>query len=441
MTIGIHSKEVRFFMAHGTEIVSVVAREIMSERGHPGVEAKVVTANGAKGVAICTAGVSIGTKEIPFAYDGGTKWRGKGVMKAVNAVNDVIAPLIKGMDATKQIEVDNAMLAYKGDGKAALGGNATAAVSAAVLKAGAAALDIPLYEHIGGARAYTLPVPGVICMGGSDRYSPNTRSGGKPSYSFMAYNFPTFSEASYACWEMSVEWADVLNKQFRVPKTGVTHIPLLPAGLIKHDRELWDLMAETICRAGYEGKVGIQVDVATEPYWEADIKKYVGIFSAEPKTKEDIFELYLSMVKNYPFVIIEDPFDEDDYETTAKLTKAVDIQIVGDDLFTTNPRRVQQGIDAGAANTVLLKVNQIGSITESFDMIQLAYENGYGVMPCNSRGEGADIADYCVGICCGSVRESGTGAVGNRFLEIEAELGARARFVGKKGLKGKRFQS
>jgi enolase len=428
-------------MASGTAIVSVTARQIMSDRGHPGVEAKVKTEGGAIGVAVCTAGVSVGTKEIAFAYDGGTKWRGKGVMRAVNAVNDQIAPLLRGMDATKQIEVDNAMLAYGGgEGKAVLGGNATAAVSAAVLKAGAAALGMPLYEHVGGAYAYTLPVPGVGCLVGSDRYAPNTRSGGKPSYSFMAYGFGTFSEASYACWDISTEWAEVLNKRFGVPRIGLTSLPAVPAGAVKHDREIWDAMVETIGKLGYEGKVGIQVDVATETYWEEDLKRYVGIFSAEPKTKDDIFELYLSMVRNYPFVIIEDPFDEDDYETTAALTKAVDIQIVGDDLFTTNPARVQQGIDVGAANTVLLKVNQIGTITEAFDMIHLAYDHGYGVMPCSSRGEGADIADYCVGISCGSVRESGTGPTGNRFLEIEAELGARAKFAGKKGLKGTRFQ-
>ena len=427
-------------MANGTAIVSVKARQIMSDRGHPGVEATVVTENGAKGVAVCTAGVSVGSKEIPFAYDGGTKWRGKGVMRAVNAVNDVIAPLIRGLDASQQTAVDDAMLSYQGDGKAILGGNATAAVSAAALKAGAAALGIPLYEHIGGARAYTLPVPGVGCLGGSDRYSPNTRSGGKPSHAFMAYGFDTFSEASYACWDLSTEWALVLNKKFGVPKMGMAGGMLVPRGVVKHDREIWDLMVETINRLGYEGKVGIQVDVATETYWEEDQQRYVGIFSAEPKTKEDIFELYVDAVKKYPFVIIEDPFDEEDYLTTAALTKAVDIQIVGDDLFTTNPARVQQGIDVGAANTVLLKVNQIGTITEAFDMIQLAYENGYGVMPCSSRGEGSDIADYCVGINCGTVREGGTGPTGNRFLQIEAELGSRARFTGKAGFKGTHFK-
>ena len=427
-------------MAHGTDIVSVVARQIMSERGHPGVEATVITANGAEGVAVCTAGVSVGTQEIAFAYDGGTKWRGKGVMRAVNGVNEKVAPLLRGMDASKQLEVDNAILNLEGNGKAVVGGNATAAVSAAVLKAGAKALGIPLYEHIGGSRSYTLPVVGTLCMMGSDRYVPNTRSGGKPSYSFMAFDFPTFSEASYACWDVITEWGAVLNKKFGIPNFGIG-FPSMGPGAIEHDRELWDAMAETINRLGYEGKMGIQVDVATETYWEEDLQRYVGIFSAEPKTKDDIFELYLEMTTKYPFVIIEDPFDEDDYETTAALTKAVDIQIVGDDLFTTNPARVQHGIEVGAANTVLLKVNQIGTITEAFDMIQLAYENGYGVMPCNSRGEGIDIADYCVGINCGTVREGGTGHVGNRFLRIEEELGSRARFVGKEGIKGSRFQS
>jgi enolase len=147
------------------------------------------------------------------------------------------------------------------------------------------------------------------------------------------------------------------------------------------------------------------------------------------------------MVRDYPFVILEDPFDEDDYETTAALTKAIDIQVVGDDLFTTNPERVQQGIAVGAANTVLLKVNQIGTITEAFEMIQLAYRNGYAVMPCSSRGEGSDIADYCVGINAGSVRETGIGPGANRFLKIEQELGPRAKFAGRRGLQGARFRS
>ena len=209
---------------------------------------------------------------------------------------------------------------------------------------------------------------------------------------------------------------------------------------MKDDREIWDLMVETINKLGYEGKIGIQVDVASETYWEEDQGRYIGIFSETPKTQDDLFKLYHLMVRDYPFVILEDPFDEDDYESHAILTRELDIQIVGDDLFTTDPVRVQKGIDAGAANTVLLKVNQIGTISEALDMIQLAYRNGYAVMPCSSRGEGEDIADYCVGINAATVRESATGPTGNRFLQIEAELGKRAKFLGRRALKGRRFQ-
>ena len=423
-------------MSTGSTIVSVTARQVFSDRGHPGIEATVKTENGAVGVAVCTAGVSVGQHEVRFTYDGGTKWRGRGVQRAVDAVNGVIAPALRGMDASRQLEIDDAMLNIGGPGaKERLGGNATAAVSAAVLKAGAASLGIPLYQHIGGVNACTLPVPGVISLVGSDRYGGGQRSGGKPSYSFMCYGFESFSDASYAAWDLSTEWSQVLNKKLRIAKHSVTQTPAVPAGVVEHDREIWDLMVETINRLGYEGKVGIQVDVAAGTYYEKDLDRFVGLFSAEHKTRDDLIELYQSMVKSYPFVIVEDPLDEDDYEGHAILTKTLGVQLVGDDLFTTNPERVQKGIDVGAANTVLLKVNQIGTISEAFEMVRLAYRNGYAVMPCSSRGEGADIADYCVGLNAGSVREGAIGPTGNRFLQIEAELGRAARFLGRKGLK------
>ena len=424
-------------MGLGSTIISVAARQVFSDRGHPGLEATVKTQNGAAGVAICTAGISVGAHEVEFAYDGGSKWRGRGVQKAVDNVHNLIAPALKGMNAAKQLEIDDAMLNLGGPGaKGRIGGNALAAVSAAVLKAGAASLDIPLYQHIGGVKACILPVPGEISVVGSDRYGGGRRSGGKPSYSFMAYGFGSFSDASYAIWDISTEWRELLNKKFRIPKSARTSYPIIPSGLIQHDRELWDLMAETVNRLGYEGKVGFQVDVAAETYYERDIGRFVGLFSANEKTRDDLMKLYQQMVRQYPFIILEDPLHEDDYEGHAILTRELGIQIVGDDLFTTNPDRLQKGIDLGAANTVLLKVNQIGTISEAFEMVQLAYRNGYGVMPCDSRGEGEAIADYTVGLNCGTVRESATGPRGNRFLQIEAELGRRAKFLGPKGLKG-----
>ena len=424
-------------MSSGTTIVSVTARQVYSDRGHPGIEATVKTENGAVGIAGCTAGISVGQHEVEFAYDGGTKWRGRGVQKAVDNVNRIIAPALKGMDAAKQLEADDALLNLGGPGaKLRLGGNAMAAVSAAVLKAGAASLGISLYRHIGGVNACTLPVPGEISFLGSDRYGSGRRSGGKPSYSFMAYGFDTFSDASYAIWDISTEWREMLNKKFAIPKVSRTNHPVIQAGVVRADREIWDLMAETIHRLGYGGKVGFQVDVAAGTYYEKDKDRFVGLFSAEDKTRDDLMKLYRQMVKDYPFIILEDPLDEDDYEGHAILTRELGIQVVGDDLFTTNSERLRKGIEAGAANTVLLKVNQIGTITEAFEMVQLAYRSGYGVMPCDSRGEGADIADYSVGLNCGTIRECATGPRGNRLLQIEAELGKGAEFPGKKGLKG-----
>jgi len=417
-----------------TSIKSVDARQVFTERGHPGIEAIVKTENGAVGIAMCTAGVSIGTHEVEFAYDGGDKWGGKGVMKAVYAVKEKIAPLLIGLDAADQQQVDQAMLNI---GKDVLGGNATAAVSAANLKAGAAALGLPLYRHIGGARAITLPVPGIGFFGGKRRYNAGPVTN-KPSHSFLAYDFATFEEASYALWEINRSWSRVMQEKFGIGGARAGQFDL-PVGSTKSDSEVWDLAAQTIIKCGYEGKVGIQIDVASDSYYDHKTGIYEGLFNADKRDRDQQIAFLIDMVKNYPIVCLEDPLYEDDYEGTAILTSKIDIQVVGDDLFTTNPDRVKEGIKAGAANCVLLKVNQIGTISESFDMIQLAYDNDYGVMPCSSRGEGVDIVDYSVGINAGTIRESGLYAPGNRFLEIEAELGKRARFAGKNGFKGSRF--
>jgi enolase len=420
----------------GSKIKSVHARQIFSDRGHPGIEAIVTTEEGKTGTAIATAGVSIGKYEVQFVYDGGERWAGMGVQKAVDNINTVIAPAIKGIDTTRQREIDETMLKLDGTpNKTKLGGNATASVSAATLKAGAASLEIPLYQHIGGVNACILPVVGVVCVVGSDRYGGGIRSGGKPSYAFMAYGFKTFSEASYACWDIERRFSQLVNKKLKVKISSVMTMPLVPSGVVNSDRDLWDLMTDAINNAGYKNKIGIQVDIAAGTYYETEKDRFVGLFSKEDKTKEDLIELYKEIVKDYPFVIVEDPLDEVDYEGHATVTRELDIEVVGDDLFTTNIERLKRGIEAKACNAVLLKVNQIGTITEAFDMVQLAYRHGYGVMPCSSRGEGADIADYVVGLSTGHMREGGTGQTANRLLQIEEELGSNAKFIGKVGLK------
>ena len=425
----------------GTTIISVKARQVYTNRGNPGVEAVVTTENGAVGRAMCTSGISVGTHEVDFTFDGGEKFRGKGVMHAVNNVNNVIAPVLVGMDAANQSAVDNAMLAIMPDAKLHLGGNATASVSAATLKAGAAALGIPLYRHIGGAGAMYLPVPGVAMVAGHDRYGGGiTTPGGKPTMSCMCFGFDTFAEASYACWDIHTRWSEKMKKLFG-GAPNIRDFIVIPEGVFQSDENIWESMTETIIQAGYEGRVGFQMDVATDTYHNKEDGKYYGLFNRQPKTKDQLYDFYMNMIQKFPFVILEDPFNEDDYETTAAFTKDSGIQIVGDDLFTTNPKRVAHGISLGAANTVLLKVNQVGTITEALEMIQYAYKFGYAVMPSDSRGEGDSIGDYAVGINAGSIRESGIGPRGNRLLEIEQELGSQARFIGARGLKGFRNQA
>lgn len=431
----------------GTSIRSVTARQVFSGRGQPAIEATVTTENGRSGTVQVVAGLSIGTHEVEFAFDGGTQWRGKGLSRAVHNIQEIIAPAIIGMDATRQFEVDHTILNIGGpDAKARLGGNAVAAVSAAVLKAGAEALGIPLYRHIGGARAVTLPCASYGCISGGIRYSDGKKSGSKPTYSFIGYGFDTFSEASYALYEVFTKWEERMNRLYGLrsqepsPYYTCCGFFSIPRGVVKNDRVLWDALTETINQCGYEGRIGLQGDFAADCYYDREKQIYQGLFNSEVRTRDQQIETMLQLTREYPFVIVEDPLHEDDFEGHAYLTRESGVQIVGDDLFTTNTQRVEHGISLGACNTVLLKVNQIGSISESLEMIQLAYENGYAVMPCSSRGEGLDICDYCVGINAGSVRETSLGTPGTRFLEIEAELGSKARYAGAKGLKGSKFR-
>jgi len=418
----------------GSKIKSVSARSVFA-RTAQGVETTVITEDGASGVAVAVAGVSVGKHEVQFAYDSGERWGGKGVVKAIDNVESIIGPALKGMDVIKQRAIDEVMLKLDGTpNKARLGGNAMASVSAAVLKAGAASLGITLYQHIGGVNACIMPVPGAGAFGGSNRYGGGNRSGGKPSVTFYCYGFNSFSEASYSAWEVSREFQQILSNKFQVSGRG--EMPgRIPVGVVEHDRELFTLMTDAIDNCGYKNKIGIQMDVAAGTYFNSMKGVFEGLFSKEDKTKEDLIELYKSLVADYPFVILEDPLDEDDYEGHAIVTKELGIEIVGDDLFTTNIERLKQGIEVGAANAVLLKVNQIGTISEALDTVQLAYRNGYGVMPCSSRGEGPDIADYTVGLSTGHLREGGTGPTANRLLKIESELGNNAKFLGRKGFK------
>lgn len=426
-------------------IKQVFARQVMG-RKYPAITATVVTEDGTTASATCSAGISVGTHEIPFTYDGGEKWKGFGVMNAIRQVNDVIAPAIIGLDAAEQFLVDHTMLNIGGDDPAAhMGGNALAAVSAAVLKAGAASMGIPLYRHIGGSDAVVLPCAAYGVVGGSNRYDTMHEAGAKPTYAFIAHGFDSFSEASYALWEAVHDWQEFMQRKYGLTPlrsseaSTTTGFIYVSPGIVDREQQLWQMMNECIARTGYEGRIGLQVDLAADCFCDKEKQLYMNLFRKGGMTRDEVVETVKEMADKYQFVSVEDPLHEDDFEGHAMITEAVDIQVVGDDLFTTNTERVTEGIKAGAANCVLLKVNQIGTITQALEMIQLAYENGYGVMPCSSRGEGIAICDYSVGINAGTIREAGLGSGGSRFLEIEKELGRSAVYAGTQGLKGRRF--
>lgn len=423
-------------MADGSRIKSITALQAWSWRGHPALEARVVTENGALGVAQVQAGTSVGQHEVHFIHDGGTRWGGLGVQKAVAIVKDRIAPALLGMDATRQREVDSRMIEIDGTpNKAKLGGNCIAAVSAAILKAAAASVGLPLYQYIGGPNACVMPVPGVLAVLGPQRYGGGERGGEKPTYSFYCHGFESFTDASQACWQVRQVFRRILLDRIGLNTFRIDRLFIDQEGVFEHDRELWALMKQAIEDSGNEGRIGIQVDIAAGCYYDRKSGLYKGLFSRDNKTRDDLIDLYRGAVKEYPFVILEDPLDEDDFEGHAVLTRELGVQVVGDDLFTTNPQRLQHGIDMGACNAVLLKVNQVGSITEAFDMVDLAYRSGYAIMPCSSRGEGEDIADYAVGLKTGHMREGGLDDATTRLMEIEAELGDRATFLGRKGFK------
>jgi len=424
-------------MKRDNRIVKVSAQEVFTFRGYPGIEALVVTENGSLGKAVATSGLSMGQYEAKFLLDGGTRWNGLGVKKAVNNVNKIISPALIGMDSTKQLEIDNILLALDGtEDKSNLGANTLGSVSAAVLKAGAASLGIPLYQHIGGTTATTLPVPGALVMLGSRRYGGGEYAGGKPSYSVMAYGFENFHEASYAAWETSNKFERSIVQKMNLTTSpgGFTNF-IIPRGVIKDDREFLEVLTSAICDLGYDNKVGIQLDVAAGTYYDRKKQKYIGLFSEGEKDKYELIEVYKKLTEDYPFIILEDPLEEDDFDGHSYLKKELEVEIVGDDLFTTNLERVKIGIEKDAADSVLLKVYQIGSISQAFEMVQFAKNHGMNFQPCSSRGEGADIADYSVGLNAGYIREGATGPEGNRLLEIENELGSRAIFLGKEAFK------
>ncbi len=418
----------------GSKIRSVRAKEITAERGLFGLRVVVETEDGAIGVSTPASGVSTGSYEAAFLLDGGERYKGRGVRKAAEVVNAVIAPELTGLDVTLQGEIDQLMIELDGTpNKARLGANSIVGVSLAALKAAAVSSNLPLYRYIGGANAVTLPIP-IVGIGTGGRYrDPGTSRWFKPSYEFCAFGAGGYETALEWSWRCSEAVRRLLRARYPDTYAETYHAESL-AGVIEDDRHLLEIMTEAIIQCGYEGKVGIYFDCAADCYYEPDIDKYVGHFMSGERTRDEQIALLKSYVDSFPIVSLEDPLHEEDFEGHAMAVQELGIEIVGDDLFTTNIDRLRQGIEAGACNSMVVKITQVGTVSEALAACREALAHGYNVHPCGSRGDRDSIGDFAVGLNAGQVRAAGH----NRLLDIEEDLGRAAAWMGKAAYKGVR---
>ena len=432
-----------------TTIVGIHAREILDSRGNPTVETDVFLSGGAVGRAAVPSGASTGEHEAVELRDGDpSRYMGKGVKNAVKNVNEIIAKEIVGMDALDQVAIDRAMIELDGtDNKGKLGANAILSVSLAVAKAAATALEIPLYQYIGGVNAKELPVPMMNILNGGKHADNNVDL---QEFMIMPVGAESFAEALRIGAEVFHNLKAVLKEKGYSTAVGDEggFAPNLSS-----NEEAIRVILQGIERAGYKPgeDILLALDPAASEFYGQDSKgkgieapgKY--ILAAEPEGKqikepEEMVQFYKELVDKYPIISIEDGMAEDDWEGWKKITQELGdkVQLVGDDLFVTNIKRLQMGIQQGVANSILIKLNQIGTLTETLDAIEMAKRAGYTAVVSHRSGETEDttIADLVVAVNAGQIK---TGSVCrtdrickyNQLLRIEEELGNRAIFKGK----------
>jgi enolase len=419
-----------------TEIELVHAREVLDSRGNPTVEAEVTLISGVKGRAIVPSGASTGEHEAVEMRDGDkSRYLGKGVLKAVKNVNTVIGPALIGMDASRQNDLDARMIEMDGtENKGKLGANAILAVSMAAARATAEFYDLPLYRYLGGVNASILPCPMMNIINGGAHADSNVDF---QEFMVMPIGAPSFAEALRWGAETFHALKGVLKKKGYNTAVGDEggFAPSLKANV-----EAIEVILEAIGVAGY--KAGDQIAIALDPASSEfyDGKKYVFKKSDKSaKTSEEMVKFWADWARQYPIVSIEDGFAEDDWAGWKMMTDELGkkIQLVGDDLFVTNTARLARGIDSGVANSILIKVNQIGTITETLEAIEMARRNGYTAVMSHRSGESEDtfIADLAVATGTGQIKTGSASrtdriAKYNQLLRIEEELGAGANFLG-----------
>ena len=416
-------------------ITQVYAREILDSRGNPTVEVEVILEDGTMGRAAVPSGASTGVHEAVELRDGDKKrYVGKGVMKAVENVNDIIAEALIGLDATRQIEIDELLIRLdETPNKAKLGANAILGVSMAVAKAAANYVGLPLYQYLGGTNAHELPVPMMNILNGGSHADNNVDI---QEFMIMPVGAKNFSE----CLRMNVEIYHALK--------GILKGKGLSTGLgdeggfapnLESNAEALDVIMEAIAKAGYKaGKdIMLAMDVAASEFYKDG--KYHMLAEGAPKTSTQMVNYLADLVAKYPIISIEDGLAEDDWKGWAALTKKLGdkVQLVGDDLFVTNAARLQMGIDKGVANAILIKVNQIGTLTETFRAVELAKRHGYTAIVSHRSGETEDVtmSDIAVALNAGQIKSGAPArtdrvAKYNQLLRIEEDLGPAATYGG-----------
>lgn len=415
-------------------IDAIHAREILDSRGNPTVEVEVLLSDGSMGRAAVPSGASTGEFEAVEKRDGdAARYLGKGVQQAVDAVIDEIGPALEGVDATEQRLIDQIMIDLDGTAnKSKLGANAILGVSLAVANAAAESAGLPLYKYLGGPNAYLLPVPLMNILNGGSHADSDVDI---QEFMIAPVGAATFSEALRWGVEVYHSLKSVLKEKGLSTGLGDEggFAPNLPS-----NRAALELITEAIEKAGYKPgeQIALALDVASSEFFENG--SYM--FEGQQKSAQDMSDYYAQLVADFPLVSIEDPLDENDWDGWKVLTDAIGdkVQLVGDDLFVTNPERLQEGIDKGTANSLLVKVNQIGSLTETLDAVQLAQRSMYTTITSHRSGETEDttIADICVATNAGQIK---TGAPArservakyNQLLRIEEELGDAAVYAGK----------
>ncbi len=422
-----------------TEIVSIHAREILDSRGNPTVEADVLLSEGARGRAAVPSGASTGEHEAVELRDGDkSHYLGKGVLKAVENVESVIAPELVGMDAGNQRLIDATMIALDGTpNKGKLGANAILAVSMACARASAEALGLPLYRYLGGANASILPTPMMNILNGGAHADNNVDF---QEFMVMPVGADNFADALRWGAEVFHTLKGVLKKKGYNTAVG-DEGGFAPS--LKSNVEAIEVILEAITLAGYKPgeQIAIALDPAASEFFNKELGKYVFKKSDKSeKTSAQMADFWADWVRQYPIVSLEDGLDENDWEGWKLLTSKLGskLQLVGDDLFVTNAAILARGIREAAANSILIKLNQIGSVSETFDAIELARRNGYTSIISHRSGETEDtfIADLAVATGAGQIKTGSASrtdriAKYNQLLRIEEELGQTARYLGR----------